>query len=283
MVDSGGFVLSTSSNTGWTVHTVADCIERIEADIFVTLDFPPHVTDKGPRRRAKIVSSINNFEFLSQRFPNKVIMPVIHGRTISEIEFSVRLLTQKTCKPKWVGLGGMVPLLKRRHVSKEISVSGPEVFIAQALAIMRQEFPSSIIHVFGAGGTRTFPAVYALGADSADSVGWRLAAAFGSIFLSLKSQRAVTWNGEKRPPRKLLDATDLVQLETCICPICRARPTIESQLSAFRISFYNRAIHNAWTITNQSASWPKTKSEMISLIVGGRFGSAWAKAANIVR
>lgn len=281
MIDSGGFVLSTKPNAGWTVRTVAKSIAKIEADIFVTLDYPPHLTDKARKRREKIVSSINNFEFLSERFPDKVIMPVIHGRTISEIELSVCLLKKKNIRKEWIGLGGMVPLLQRRRVSKEISLCGPEVFIAQALTIVRKEFPYSILHVFGAGGTRTFPAVYAFGADSSDSIGWRQVAGFGSIFLPLKSQRVVSWNSKKRLPRRLLDESDLEQLEKCKCPICRTKPTIESLLSDFRNSYHSRSIHNAWTIINQKAYWPTSRSGMLSLIARGSFGPGWAKATDI--
>jgi hypothetical protein len=115
-------------------------------------------------------------------------MPVVHGRNLSEIDLSLKLIDKAQPQPKWIGLGGVVPLLQRRQVSE---IPNPEAFIIQAMANIQQAFPRSIIHVFGAGGMRTFPAMYALGAHSADSIGWRRAAGFGSIFLPLKSQRVV--------------------------------------------------------------------------------------------
>src|SRR6266851_59825 len=280
MVDSGGFALTTSAGARWTVRHVAALIRRIEADIFVTLDYPPRPSDTDYQRKRRIISSAANFKILSEMFPEKIIMPVIHGRTISEIELSLDLLSNGIAELTWVGLGGMVPLLQHRRVLGEISALGPEVFIARALARIRGRFPQATIHVFGAGGTRTFPAVFALGADSADSIGWRQAAGFGSIFLALKSQRTVKWNSDNGPPRKRLDRADIAQLEMCTCPICRMRPKIASRLRAFRASFYNRSIHNAWTVTNQMAFWPKTRSEMLSLIADGGLGPEWSKAAN---
>jgi queuine/archaeosine tRNA-ribosyltransferase len=202
-------------------------------------------------------------------------MPVVHGRNLSEIELSLDLLDRCASTPRWVGLGGVVPLLQNRRVSG--LKAAPEIFIAQALTLIRAAYPASKIHVFGAGGTRTLPAVVALGADSADSIGWRQAAGYGSIFLPMKSQRTVRWNGEKRPPRKLLDKSDISQIESCRCPICIDQP-IDKRIEAFRQYFHSRSIHNAWTILNQWESWPSSRLKLMALISNGLLGERWARA-----
>jgi queuine/archaeosine tRNA-ribosyltransferase len=270
----------TNPRSKWTIQNVSEYVGKIEADIFVSLDYPPHVADSKMKRRAKIEASTKNFEFLDSAFPSKTIMPVVHGRTIAEVEFSVELLAQLGGSLTWIGLGGIVPLLQHRFVTKDILKIGPEIFISRALKIIRNAFPSAKIHAFGAGGTRTFPAVFALGADSADSIGWRQAAGFGSIFLPLKSQRVVCWNLAQGPPRKLLDDSDLEQLAGCECPICRSHSSIDSKLNAFRASFHGRSIHNAWTITKQIRYWPKSRAEMKSIVASGALGGRWAKAVN---
>ena len=283
MIDSGGFALSVNPEAKWTIGTVADCIADIDAEVFVSLDYPPAVRDSVPVRRSKIVASARNFEIPAERFPHKSIMPVVHGRTIAEIELSIRSISHNVSARKWVGLGGMVPLFRGRRVSKDISDMGPEIFIAKALSLIRKAFALSRIHVFGGGGTQTFPAVYSLGADSADSIGWRQAAGFGSIFLPLKSQRIIAWEFDNRPPRRMLDSEDLMQLEMCGCPICNSNISIKSKLEAFRISFHNRSIHNAWTVANQCAFWPTTRSGVISLIADGKLGRSWAKAVSLLK
>lgn len=279
MLDSGGFALSKKPNPNWTVATVGDLISKTSADIFVSLDFPPSTRDSSHDRRDKIARSMQNYKVLSNRFPQKVVMPVIHGRDISEIEFSVGLIAKYSINPPWLGLGGMVPLLQNRRV-KGLS-STPEKFIASALAFVRSVFPTSKIHVFGAGGTRTFPAVCALEADSGDSIGWRQAAGFGSIFFPMKSQRVVKWNNEKRPPRRQLDDSDLSQLDNCGCPVCRNR-SIKQKLGALRRHFHNRSIHNAWTLAHQCNSWPPTREGLASNICGGSLGPNWAEAISAV-
>lgn len=279
MIDSGGFALMKNPTAKWTTSTVAEFISRIDADVFVSLDLPPSVGDSGPERLSKIHRSNQNFRILVELFPDKHIMPVVHGRTLKEVETSIDLFKRAVARPKWVGLGGIVPLLQNRYVSKEIGETGPEVFIARALKLVRSAFPLARIHAFGAGGTRTFPAVFALGADSGDSIAWRLAAGFGSIFLPFKSQRIIRWTGEK-PPRKLLDDSDLQQISVCRCPICGQKSSLRQKVIALGKDFHNRSIHNAWTLSNQYAFWPSTREGMNLLVTKGILGKQWAKAAN---
>ena len=281
MVDSGGFALMMNPRSGWTTRDVSNLIKNMSAEVFVSLDHPPSKRDTASEHRRKIDLSVRNYRVLLERFPSKIIMPVIHGRSILEIDRSIHLTRRQNPEQSWIGLGGIVPLLQNRIVSREISRIGPEAFIALSLSKIRKAFPHATIHAFGAGGTRTFPAVFAFGADSGDSIGWRQAAGFGSIFLPLKSQRVVKWNEKTGPPRKLLDRSDLDQLELCECPVCASRVNAASSLAAFKKSFVDRSIHNAWTLANQVRYWPLGRNRMLALVQQGHFGSAWAKAAHL--
>jgi hypothetical protein len=136
------------------------------------------------------------------------------------------------------------------------------------------------VHAFGAGGTRTFPALFAFGADSADSIGWRQAAGFGSIFLPLKSQRVIAVKRGKRAVRKLLDASDFPEIEACECPICIAHGSLAGRLAALRSGFHQRAIHNAWILCNQFKYWPRDRRTMLSMVSSGYFGRKWADSVN---
>lgn len=278
MIDSGGFALLMKPNTKWTARIVGDLFEGIEAQIFVSLDLPPHRNDSAETRRKKITISNRNYRTLSERFPKKVIMPVVHGRTLAEVDFSLTSLLKITARPEWVGLGGIVPLLQQRHVSGEISRITPEVFIAKALGMIRSTFPRANIHAFGAGGTRTFPAMVALGANSADSIGWRHAAGFGSVFFPLKSQRVIKWNTDARPPRKLIAEDDRTQLASCACPACVVVASVDERLFALRTSFRSRSLHNAWVTVNQHRFWPEGEGALANLIRMGNLGQRWASA-----
>jgi queuine/archaeosine tRNA-ribosyltransferase len=282
MVDSGGFALTLNPSARWTVCHVEAAISEIGGDIFVTLDYPPRYDDSRHDRMRKIERGVKNFRVLTEVFPDKIIMPVIHGRSIKEIERSIERVGRVTSRPQWVGLGGMVPLLRRQRALDEWPNSA-EAFIAHALSLIRASFEGTMIHVFGAGGTRTFPAVCALGADSGDSIGWRHAAGFGSIFLPLKSQRVITWDRSEKAPRKELDKDDLDYIQSCQCPICGTRRKVDQRLRLLKSSFYNRSIHNAWTLVNQFEAWPRTKEGLLSFIAEGKLGADWADALRHVR
>ena len=273
----------TNPKAQWTVRDVSRFVEELNAEIFVSLDYPPGKRDTRRERFEKIRQSAKNFRILFERFRSKTIMPVVHGRTMSEIHQSIQLISETTQNPRWVGLGGIVPLLQHRLISKEIGRISPETFIALSLEQIRKAFPRAMIHAFGAGGTQTFPAVFAFGADSADSIGWRQAAGFGSIFLPLRSQRIIARNPLKRPPRKVLDELDLMQLALCACPICLENPVMPSRLAKFRSNFRNLSIHNAWTVSRQADYWPRGRSRMKDLISTGALGSAWARTLDFLR
>ncbi|XIA63667.1 hypothetical protein ACFIOY_32100 [Bradyrhizobium sp. TZ2] len=277
MVDSGGFALSMNPALSWSVRHVGNTIEKMRADVFVTLDIPPGSTDSARERERKIVVSVKNYEKLLNRFPKKTIMPVVHGRTRSELQRSIKLIAAVLPNPKWVGIGGVVPLLQRRRLLPDWKGS-PESFIAMSIRQTREEFQRARIHVFGAGGTRTFPATVALGADSADSIGWRQAAGFGSVFFPLKSQRILSHAVDKRPVRKLIDKDDLSSLSICRCPICKRGTSVRARVNTLKANFHNRAIHNAWTLAHQFEAWPQSRAELAASISSGLLGTDWALA-----
>src|SRR6185437_895079 len=134
MVDSGGFALMINPHARWGVRAVARAINKIDADVFVSLDLPPRAGDSEIVRRKRIRASAHNYDILYRLFPRKQIMPGVHGRTLSEIELSLQLIRRHSgSKLRWIGLGGIVPLLQHRFVSREIARFGPEAFIGRAL------------------------------------------------------------------------------------------------------------------------------------------------------
>jgi queuine/archaeosine tRNA-ribosyltransferase len=278
MLDSGGFALLNNPQARWTASTVAKLIDEVSADVYVSLDVPPLASDTDSDRRGKIVRSFRNCRYLKDRFHQKIIMPVVHGRTDREINYSIELLARLNRQPSWVGLGGIVPLLQHRFLSGDVLKIGAEIFIATALLKIKRAFPKAKIHAFGAGGTRTFPAVAHFGADSSDSIGWRQAAGYGSIFLPLKSQRVIVWGKASSPPRKLLNDADRNWLASCVCPACKDRGSIQLRIKTLRQSFEKRSIHNAWTLRTQYEFWPKTNSDFERLISEGGLGPNWARA-----
>jgi len=248
MLDSGGFVLMKRHVRSWGVRKVAAVYEAVEADVLVSLDHPPALGDTLSERRAKYRRTFLDLDFLLLRCGGR-LMPVVHGRTPEEVESNCRAIRMRIGAPRWVGLGGLVPLLQRSGNVRRASSSSPHVFIAQALRIVRANFPKACLHVFGAGGPQTLLALFGLGADSADSIGWRQAAGFGSIYLPGRSQRLLSWTKSESPrPRPLIDRSDRRLLLACQCPSCRPLCSLEKRISELDKDFTRRAIHNLWVL-----------------------------------
>src|ERR1700761_5577281 len=51
MIDSGGFALLMNPQAKWSVRSVGELIAKIEAQVFVALDFPPHPKDTADVRK----------------------------------------------------------------------------------------------------------------------------------------------------------------------------------------------------------------------------------------
>src|SRR6185437_6380472 len=102
------------------------------------------------------------------------------------------------------------------------------------------------------------------------------AAGYGSIFLPLKSQRAIRWNETKRAPRRLLDEDDLHSIRKCQCPSCVTSSRVQRRLALLRKDFHNRSLHNAWVISNQFRQWPATRRQMADVVGAGLLGPSWA-------
>jgi 7-cyano-7-deazaguanine tRNA-ribosyltransferase len=170
-------------------------------------------------------------------------MPVVHGYTIRRIRQCCERIEALIGKPCAIGIGSMVPLLKASHIGgrfryrrQDGTVGGHVDFIADAIATVRNAFPGSLVHVFGAGGGPTALALFAAGADSCDSAAWRLKASYGAIQLPGTSDRFL--QNRLRSPgrvRRVVDAKDLAAIGECRCPACNPLRTV-----AARRAFLNR-------------------------------------------
>jgi queuine/archaeosine tRNA-ribosyltransferase len=187
---------------------------------------------------------------LSQSY---AFVPVIHGYTLKDLRNAVIEIKEIVKTPAIIGLGSMVPLMKGSYLGKEFKYQrengdyGDHVdFIGDALKLMRSEFPNSFLHVFGVGGITTILAMFALGADSVDSVAWRLKAAYGAIQLPGISDRFLSPRPNSLKIRKVLDRQEEQSLSKCDCPVCWKYQRLEWQKKFLDKNFIARTIHNSW-------------------------------------
>ncbi len=249
IMDSGGFIFQKRSDLSITIQELIELYRNTEPDIVVSLDHPIHPSLSKEVNLQRIEKSLTNIELMLKNDLNSTFIPVIHGYSLESIcDFSkkVKFLFSeyKNSTPEWVGLGSLVPLLRTHKGSISIPkgiVKGDLTavnFVFVATSLVKKLFPKSMLHVFGVGGTTTMNLIYASGANSIDSVGWRMKAAYGAIQLPGLSDRFL--HERKNKSRKVLEPNHEDLFLKCNCGIKpHTRKTIDS-------SFNSRAIHNAY-------------------------------------
>jgi len=268
LVDSGGYSLMTAAHAPFKIDDLIELYRYLKADAYAALDLPPSPGDSRKVRSGKWQATLSNLDRMLKALPDARLMPVIHGHSLDEIVSACRDIQRRTDCPPIVALGGMVPFLRGQMSGQHFSYkrangfSGTgETFLADAISTCRTEFPSSHIHVFGAGSTTTAVALFSLGAHSVDSLAWRRAAGFGTIFLAGLAERTVSSKERLRESRPRLTAKDRELLKQCRCPVCVKHPKIEDKMDALGASYVARAVHNVWTLRAEETAFRRAKAK----------------------
>jgi tRNA-guanine family transglycosylase len=251
MLDSGGFTMMMREGD-LSLAQVARAFGAADADVLVSLDYPPLGTDPVEVRQAKYANTLANFTALHRDLARASLAPVVHGVTVAELEANCEAIRRVDSAPAWVCLGGLVPLLRQcgqvRHRAAEARQR-----LAETIRLVRDAFPASRLHALGVGSPRNIAAAFASGADSVDSIGWRRAAGFGTIFLPSGTERFVAHRDRKRAgSRRLLDDVDRALLGACDCPVCLGAGGLEARIEALAASYLPRAAHNAWIVLGET-------------------------------
>jgi tRNA-guanine family transglycosylase len=273
MVDSGGFVLMTKQDRKWNAARVAELYKRIDADHLVSLDVPPNATDHRYERRRKYDRTIRNLDQLLERFGEKIV-PVVHGVGVFEIEENCRRVAALCPASPIIGIGGLVPTLQKCGAIRRADSNFPQRTVADAVRCVRNYFPKSKIHLFGVGSLHTVLAVIAIGAHSVDSIGWRQAAGFGSVFIPGRHRRLLTNRVRDKPCRPYANRDDIELLECCGCPECRQ--TDGNNISLLANHFKPRAAHNIWVLYSEIAAYLTARRAGTGMkFLSARLSDAW--------
>jgi tRNA-guanine family transglycosylase len=251
MLDSGGFTMMMRGES-LSVRDVVTAFRAVAADVVVSLDYPPLPTDPVELRLHKYHLTLENVRYMRDELEGERIAPVVHGLSPEELETNCLAISSVLSHPKWICIGGLVPIL-RRMGSPDGKGALARIVVETAIGIVRHAFPASTLHVLGVGSPRTIAAVFESGADSVDSIGWRRAAGFGTIFLPGGSERFVADRDRKRAgSRKMLTPSEIDLLSRCACPACAGIETIEGRLSSLAESYLARAAHNASVLIGEA-------------------------------
>lgn len=242
MIDSGGYNLLKNPSINFDIQQLVHLYQHINADIYVSLDVPPHPALTLAERKKRWDETKKNAILLHQ-LVDKPIMPVVHGYSLRELQKNSAELQKIIDESNMIGFGGIVPLFKV-HRDRALKL----------IYHLRNKFPDSFFHVFGVGSVSSMLLLAAIGVDSMDTIGWRIKAAYGAIQLPGVGDRFVTPNQSSGKHRKKLSVSEIELLAQCKCPVCSGK-SIEERLSLLdnskKSTFYNRAMHNAWVFTQE--------------------------------
>jgi tRNA-guanine family transglycosylase len=258
MLDSGGFTMMTKKDS-LPLETIAEIYKYAQAELCVTLDLPPTLSDSRGVKSRKYVKTLVNLQHLVGVVGPGRLIPVVHGTTEKEVEKNCVNIARLVPKPVMICVGGLVPLLRRSGRAEERLRT--IAWLGRLIERVRIYFPATVIHVLGAGSPRNIATALQCGADSTDSLSWRRAAGFGTIYLPGTGERFLGHRDRARAnSRPLLDSRELNLLESCSCPACTEFPNLASRLARLQESYLARAAHNAWVVLEGVKQGYLTKS-----------------------
>ncbi len=243
MMDSGGFLFMQKNVMDVDPEAIVDLYEESKPDFGVVLDHPLGAGLNYHQKKVRQLKTLTNTKIMLRyrKTRNPMLMPVIHGHTISSIEWFVKQLNKIGDFPIY-GLGSLVP-----SVFNAKGVGG--IYnVVKLVSHVRKMLPDKKIHIFGVGSTVTMHLMFYSGADSVDTTAWRTKAAHGAIQLSGIGDRYITGKAGKATHKKYLDVSgdEKKLLEDCKCPACTTTSIYE-----LRKSYRLRAMHNAWVFQKE--------------------------------
>jgi tRNA-guanine family transglycosylase len=258
-VDSGGFQ-NQKKETILSINKIYETQKILEPDIVVQLDFPIYKTDSNEEKQKKVsltLKALREYLVLNKK-DNLSILPVIHGYSIDNIDYTLNKLRELLSSIPAIAIGGFVPLLKNDAAKN--SFSG-KLRLAEMIIHIKERLPNAFLHVLGTGSATTSLLYFLCGVDSFDQIGWILKAGFGQIQLighgdvfvrKIKKERFESEIVRNRMLQKILDE--------CFCPICK-KHGIEKLAELSTEGRFARLVHNAWTQQTQIKIFRKAVSE----------------------
>jgi len=252
MLDSGGFLFQRKEVMDTNTTEILELYKKAKPDIGVVLDHPLNPFGNATENRKRWRKTLQNTELMCNNGSEVLVMPVVHGYSISELKKACREIREVAEPDVTVGIGSLVPLLRSVSIFNKFNNDSKLNYVVDSIKTVRQEFPKAFLHLFGVGGATTMHLMFSLGVDSMDSMGWRTKAAHGAIQLPGIGDRFI----HPSVKRASLSKDEEKVLENCNCPICEGKKSykIKSLLDNGRYNktFKNRAIHNAWVFNSEN-------------------------------
>ena len=254
-LDSGGYQIM-KKQLNIFVEKIAWLYDILDADYYISLDYPSIPGERREIRLKKMKKTIENFDYLVRKLSprGKIIVPVIHfSPKLEDYDYLINLYSEEYgCKI--IAFGGFVPpLLSSKGTKRARLKSVLALYYVSKLAEKRR------IHVMGLGSITTLSILNTLRIHSTDSAAWRVKAAYGKIILPWGGERHVTHRKVNFGRKKLTNDEFIEMIE--LIKRTRGFPFKYDDLKTFLAKkvfqkFEYRALFNAWIILTWAKKTP---------------------------
>jgi queuine/archaeosine tRNA-ribosyltransferase len=266
-LDSGGFQLQRRPEQKISATEVLELHGAIRPDLGAVLDYPLDPCASATTNRRRWIKSIRSAEFMHNHPNGTSLAPVLHAYSCCSVRRRVNMLETIFQHPPVWCLGSLVPLFHGSYIGLRFAnntngFSRLEWRWRLIANLVRQTriaiSGDAALHVFGAGSISTILLLFLAGADSVDSAGWRLKAAFGAIQLPGLADRFLVTKSSHLRVRKVLTKRCHEILSQCACPVC-SDLALEKRVRELRRYFEARATHNAHVLISEITALRQSK------------------------
>ncbi len=184
-IDSGGYqFLSRGLNPG--VDKIAKVYREIDADYYISLDYPPGPRDNERLRAMKIAKTVSSFMSMKNMLRGLIeegrLIPVFHLSVGESLRVQLRVYESHSIT---AAVGGLIP-----HFM-QLSGKGSRLKAVLFLLLLRKIWRGKL-HALGLASAAIIPLLKAIGVDSGDTQSWRHKAAYGKIIIPTIGERHIS-------------------------------------------------------------------------------------------
>ncbi len=235
-IDSGGYqFLKRGIDPG--VEKIAKLYREVDADYYISLDYPPGPRDDEVTRTTKIAKTVRAYlelrSLLRDYAEEGRLVPVFHISVGEPLELQLRSYEATATT---AAVGGLVPYFMQLAGKKS------RLKAVLFLALIRKLWRGRL-HALGLASAAIIPLLRLVGIDSGDTQTWRHKAAYGKIIVPGIGERHVSGRKVSFGP-STLKGDERRRVEELVE---KARTVFGFELN-LEESFVDRALFNAWIL-----------------------------------
>jgi len=237
-IDSGGYQF-LKNRLKPNPEKLIRLYREIDADYYVSLDYPPGPRDPPGERATKIAKTVATFMEMRSSLRGIAregrLVPVFHITTGEGLELQLREYEPHAVA---AAIGGLIPYVMQR------AGKGSRLKAVLFMLLARRLWHGRL-HALGLASAAMLPLLRAIGVDSGDTQTWRHKAAFGKVVIPGLGERHVSGRKVRFGPAVLREEDEVKLFNEYLE---KAEKLLGINTAMIAESFEARALFNAWMI-----------------------------------